>query len=559
MTFTSLFRSRISGRVVKDEAQRTVKYVEYTLSVQGYIQDNNGTGTTMDSWRKLLQQPAGQLEYSTKGFGTFAINTLGGKNDCKYGPWPTLLEFVPIGSEQAASITWEVVICIHECVDGATQPFLAFNFDINWDIDRDGFTRITYSGFAEIPVTRTSAGSVRVPDTADRWRENIAAAFPMNVACRRETQNWKLSKDRRRLDFTIVDIETESPLPLDVTQADVTENMESQSMEGQSTFQIWTLTLGGSLTLKRGAPKSQAFSAMQLIIRSRVTPLISKGFAVLATGLSLRDEIFGRTAGFTARFQVIGVLSGLSAHTRGAIGDFNAVLATMAWAGELWTPLPNLSYAAWQQSIRDGGPGHPRGFLQNRHIASNDAIIDLCNDDPIRVSGGRSAPSRRLPPGFVPVGSGISPPNSWLEYENGLEYEESGGNVQHTPIGPIQQTRRPPVSIDDVRPGMEPGPIVPRLRKVTQDLDPVREFTIRGSARRVGFRIAIPVVERLGGVPVREAARRVTERVVGNIAGLPIFELTWKIRYTPDQPARQVISTQPDAIKLREGNSRYSR
>lgn len=559
VTFSSLFRSKITGRPVPDTAGRTVKNVEYELVVEGCIQDDNGTDVTMDSWRNLLQQNGGQLEYMNKGAGDISINTPGGQRDVKYGPWPKLLYFQPVGASQAARVGWTCTFCIPQCPNGAGQRFVQFCFDIVWTIDVDGFTQVVYTGEVEIPATRLAAGDKTVPATIDDYREAIASAFPLLPAMQRESWEWHLSQDRRTYHFNIKDKETPVPYPLDVTTISAQEDLTATNEGESASFAVYDLSLRGDITLKRGADKRQILTVAQLIISSRIRPLLVKGFSVTPKSLSLGDNIFGRNGSFSASFRVIGDLR-IDALGQGKALNINQIARAMVAASELWTPIATTNYPAWQKSLSDS-PGHPRGFLKARHRRQDDAIIDLCNDDqPRRVSGGRANPRRNNVPPAVIFGENLHPGNSWIDYQITTEYSEDGGSIQHTPVGNVRELGPATRGVDAVKPGIEAGLIEAVNPKLRQTRDPDRSIVITGSAKRLGFRIPPPVLLQIGGVPVKEESRWESEKIVESVGGIPVWETRWRIRYTVNEAPKGDMKPQRDAIKLRRAeSSQYTR
>ncbi len=78
--FSPLFTTTLSGTVVKDNARRTTKYMEYTLTVDGYVTLDerlaNDINATMLLLRNQLTAQGGSLTYTGRGFD-LVINTGG--------------------------------------------------------------------------------------------------------------------------------------------------------------------------------------------------------------------------------------------------------------------------------------------------------------------------------------------------------------------------------------------------------------------------------------------------------------------------------------------------
>ncbi len=116
-TFSPLYESNISGRCVKDEAQRTVIYMEYTITVDGYVTMPAGapdTSATMNNMRQILSKQGGELRYIGRG-NDIEVNVPGGRTkDVKWGPIPEILEFQPLGGGRSAKVKWTVKVHIIE-------------------------------------------------------------------------------------------------------------------------------------------------------------------------------------------------------------------------------------------------------------------------------------------------------------------------------------------------------------------------------------------------------------------------------------------------------------
>lgn len=116
-TFSPLYETNVSGRCVKDDAQRTIMYMEYTISVDGYVTLPDGAADingVMNNLRTMLTAQGGELRYIGRG-NDIEVNVPGSKHrDVKWGPTPELLEFQPLGAGRSAKIKWIVKVQIVE-------------------------------------------------------------------------------------------------------------------------------------------------------------------------------------------------------------------------------------------------------------------------------------------------------------------------------------------------------------------------------------------------------------------------------------------------------------
>lgn len=558
------FKTRVSGKPEWDEARRTVTCVEWTIIIEGYIQSGSGTGSTLDDIRSRLMRPAAELHYDAKGFGTLTVNATGGTVwDVDYGPKPFLFEFTPMGPDNACHVLFQVKTKIAQCPDGVGSRFMAFNWEAVTVIDNNGRTSLNYTGYLEIPLTRPSVGSDRVTDHIDRYREEVYKVFPLLPGMERSNQEYRFSKDRRRVDFAFSDKEREYPLPTWIASAHIRQTITS-AMNSDKTkgFVTWRMNLSGTLVATKFQGKASCFLAFMLILRSRVESLLRGNMAVLADNISMDDDdIFGESVSFSVSVLVIFRNPSLNALSNTPLLPIDLFYSIAQKAG-MWTPVRETSYAEWQQSLKFGGPNSPRGWLDIKFNPQDDRIIDLCQHSHGGVSGGKTA--RRqfvapLPP--WPTPPNLTPGTSWLDWRNEVRYREIGTSVAHKPLAPVQTKQPPRKQPNAIGAGLEFGGAAAAAPDVIQQLAPKRIIEIAGGAIRIGFRAPPPdpPLIRLRQAPtIVEAGRKVAESIVGNIAGLPIWLTTWRIEYNvPDQPIGNVKQNPQPYVDPRQ-QSKYS-
>ena len=195
---------------VKDESGRTVLYHRHTLNVSATIADNDSTDGDMRLIRQRLGEQGAELIFINRGFGDdLIVNSPGGTvRDVKWGPIPEVISWKPIGSLRACEIEWRVTTCVPVCssTSGMYSGIITINYDMAWSISEKGYTTRTITGYLEIAMTRSGRSA---PDTADRYRDKITPTVPTRF---KRSQSWTLSKDKSRLDFSIVDKEVELSL-----------------------------------------------------------------------------------------------------------------------------------------------------------------------------------------------------------------------------------------------------------------------------------------------------------------------------------------------------------
>src|SRR5687768_13145838 len=138
------------------------------------------------------------------GFGNITVNGAGsGARDVMWGPIPQLLKFQHLGErafECTFTVSWSAPTCADAVYEG--QP-LEVAYRLEFEPDRSGYTTRRYVGFLRIPLTRQSASSRRLTDSADSWRERINPALLPGF--RRTYGPFVLNEAKTRLDWSIVD------------------------------------------------------------------------------------------------------------------------------------------------------------------------------------------------------------------------------------------------------------------------------------------------------------------------------------------------------------------
>lgn len=325
VTFSALYKTRIGGEAVRDEAGRTIKYMKYVIDVEGYVTKNAGDNSVDNTWvaiRELLDAQAGVLTYDRKGFGPLIVNAPGGAlRDVAWGPLPTTLDFQPLGASNSAIIHWVVVVCLPEytkavflqaaaglgspaggrpgsggggglfgtkpgraAVAGSTAgagaaaglaglpPVLQFNYEISIGYDEDGYCNLSLRGILEVPLTRATQMSRNVPYTVDDyrffWLDRVADSFNLtNFKVTKRTFN--ISRDRRTMDWEFV-AEEQAPmnLPPGATRARGTFSVRPQK-QGMGLVN-WICSLRCTYTIRKDQPRRLAWAAFISLLAYRM-------------------------------------------------------------------------------------------------------------------------------------------------------------------------------------------------------------------------------------------------------------------------------------------------
>lgn len=411
--FSPLFETEVSCAYVKDEAARTTKYIEYTISVDGYVTLAAGEAniqSTFATLERLLSAPGGALLYSGRSI-KIAVNTAGGDGDVAWGPIPEIIDITPMGGGLSAQIKWTIKARVPPRVPvRARQPVLQFNYETSVTYDEAGYSTMRISGTTEIPMTRTSVTDRAVTSTADDFRNRFPGELLATIDLtkfRVVSRDFKVSRDKRTLTF---DVQVEElpwmAMPPDTTIA-----------RGQFTFRPaksgmglanWLCTLSVTYTIPKELPRRIAWFAFLALLRLRMAqgplhgsvtepageqnPVVNLGINV---GVGVGIGLTGTT--LIARWRQMLLQQGQPGALRnvmlidlnGAEGvhlDSKTVTFSATWrlvtkfseillASGLWKKVPAQNENAWATSVRSIS-GH-QSWLRNRPDPSLDAIVDF--------------------------------------------------------------------------------------------------------------------------------------------------------------------------------------
>jgi hypothetical protein len=563
-------KTHISGRPVLDTAKRTIKYVRYELQTDGIVHSGgaagNATDADMTTLRHALTAPGGVLVYEDKGFGDLVVNrTDAPVRDVEWGPIPELLDYSPVGNNLGAKVTWRCSTCIPDQADSKYQRLpMEFWYDVSYDVDEDGYSVVSTNGQVVIPMTRKVVNDSKVVDTADRLREKIRYAEP--VGFKRMVQRWKLSADKRTLNFSITDTELPVALPPGCSRCDIRHSVGSEFMKSNNAFVNFRGRIGGQITMARGIPKAESLRKFMAILNKLIGKeqhpaigLIGGGAAhtalaeplkvvtthgkkgtLILTSFEIDNEVFGRSCNYNVTYEIQGC----------KLENFLPISGLFKSVGT--------DYKKMNEALADSS-GHVRGFAKLKHQSNLDRIIDLTlnignTDIVIGVTG--KTPGE--PTGGMQEAqftAGIDPDTSWLMFKNALKVLENTGRVHHVPIGKdIKEKPQPDPSVLEqingklttfvINAGKHIGSALPvgvpklALAAITKTASvmqnthpPIYKVLMVGVAKRLGYKITPPEVKTIGGVKPHMGERSVVLGETGSIGGIPIFQCVWQIEY----------------------------
>ncbi len=516
ITFNSKVRSKISGVPVWDEAERAILYWKHTLKITGYISpsdyfgDNNGTDRSYFMLLRLLSQPRQLLTITKRGFiPDFSIAGDSGLNaaniDVNYGPKPRVNDWSPIGNNEGCQFSWECDFHIPECSSGAysVQQAMEYNYEIDNAIDERGLTTRTISGHVTVPGFLVNGGIARDLETYK------AVIQPDPIPRFQRTQDWKISKDRMRMDFTITDKEigSKNAYPYNITSISCRTSLKADTGTG-TIFRYWIYSFSGRASQTMDSPRDWAYKKLLDILRGRLFFIRDRLFAPIPgqplaapvfqqVSWDSGEEIFGLEASLNVTYVIYLIIDGNPADALRRFGFFEET--TTSW--EDWSVSMNLD---------ENSAHRPRGFAGLYYNRDSDAIVDLCLPSNPKISSSMNQPQNNY------LASGPSDPGdetlngsgALIGFTNELELQTTSGKVITVPMTP----------------GMSQVPQTAR--------DDVHEVVMKGCALRINAAWPVPQLVTVGGKRVERVGQaKVTTRQVGIANGMPMMRVCWEIRY----------------------------
>lgn len=411
-----------------DASGRTITSCLFEMTLQWHIASVDGTDDEVQDMVYRLTRPAGILKYLGRGFGVGEEVNEGEVKDVNWGPKPGPVELYPIGNGLTLRARWSVSFEIPTCPDAIfRQAIREFGYALDFTTDRSGLTTRTYRAHVSIAVTRLSAESRVVPDSADRLREEIYPSLALGF--RREREQWSLSEDKSTGEMTVVDVQLPALAPPPgCVDAQVEHNYKlipNTLVKWQGTFSatyeiarspttandtvgaIQDFLLKVSLRLlevskmirgKGVTPVAPGGGAPPFLIEAGVLAGVDFGPLVAAVGGGVVPDA-GKPIGFKGIIPVSWDISEPNVYGK------RQVRITMTYSiagmgvseilekGGLWKPWGH-NYDLWQKSVPTLNRARGEALLVFR--PADETIIDLC----------RPAPGINIPWGFAGLATG---------------------------------------------------------------------------------------------------------------------------------------------------------
>ena len=277
--FSPLFETSVSGTPVLDRAERTVKYVDYVLTADGYVtlpEGHANIGQTMAVLRQLLSAQGGTLVYLGRGIN-LVVGPAEITKDVAWGPVPEVLEFQPLGGGKSAKIRWMVKTRITEVQAPTGNPLFAllqFNYETLVVYDEDGYSSLVVRGTMEIPMSRFPLQSSRtVARTVDSLRGQIETRVTNGLDLARfhvTRREFNISRDKRTMEWSIT-LEEKAYMDLPPYCTVARGNYSVRPASTGMGLVTWLCTLRATYTVRADMPRRMAWFAFLALLRIRMS------------------------------------------------------------------------------------------------------------------------------------------------------------------------------------------------------------------------------------------------------------------------------------------------
>lgn len=607
--FPSSITSRLISRSVATDSGRTVKRIDYTLSlefvlciddfvagnVNQYGTNNSAVigagailtsaGLTMDAvyqelTRRLLEKGK---SLNINGLGCGQISILPGysnglQTDINNGPTPTQLDITRFDAARSLHVVWSVNFSLSPCqnsqlIEGVKVS--EFDFSIHYTVDNSGM------------MVRNVYGSVELPNFNDRGRtkfnpentiqgktqtikEMIVKTFPIPAGFERR-MDFTTNPSRTKIQFSVTDTEIPSDNPYfpGTVRIDVSHTVNNlNAIAPTSTNQAvnYGINLSGSIEVAPGRNKFWGWNALVSILRNRLTTTDITYYQAFFT---ITDHIYQRRINFSIDYKSTFNPSEFFQNTQlfsGVRFDFSNITPTPGSPSGSGVP----NYLTWDKHNQDRqyylGPFGYDGKLIFKPGEENDKVVNLCDQSPPETPTGsnnkdideQSKKDRQSIP-QLPLGTNVTEASSYSHYRNTARITSNFNVVVHGIIGQsdsgVTKDAVNNAATDLPATYVHKGIVESNRPKTTANVQQVRGtgshyLILEGEASRVKYGIAIPKVQSIEGIegePQFLFEEINPSQQIGWTADcIPIYGATWKRVYClPQLGAKVQIAAVP--------------
>lgn len=257
---------------------KTSLFIEFVYAVPQSHTDVNGHTSAddyLDDIRDILNTPGLTLSFTYRGLGKNISVTA---PDAVYGPYPKVVNWLPLGSNQAVKVSWEVEFATLKCSITPTPEIANYKQyqivqlvdDMTLGFEEDGSATIQVNGTLEV-ATPTSLQQL----TPNKLKDFLKLYLPNQLTGFNRKIDVTLRKDKRTIDYRITynEIRSDNALfPYMVTQ-NVSHQISSSLLNSDpfsgAGFRTWVNDLNGTFQVRPGVWKGWAWIAFLNVMAQR--------------------------------------------------------------------------------------------------------------------------------------------------------------------------------------------------------------------------------------------------------------------------------------------------
>lgn len=568
-TFDSVRQVRCAARNIEAEDGVTIIGHERTYTIAGYLYDSTNAGGFAEYMFAELMQPRQTFVIQNAGISDITVSQF---VDIADGPKVLDLHLEPVGGSNCYLYTIVIRVTLPNTCGSSYYHYPPVNgnvralvYDVDWTINESQFQTRTISGYIELNNTRGANGVVS--RNANELRNQLWDLHPVLPRFKR-TQSYHESTDKRRLSFSIVDREIESPDAFPELAANISGRHRARWARGkEGAIQPNYVSLEVELS-PYAVDRILGFKYFLDVLFAKMNFARKNGATVFLDVLEIQDDLFSYNQSFQASFRLLGEIKTSDGET-GGIGP-----STILAAGPT-QPMPfGRDTTAWLRCNRalPGGNANLRDAGNQFGTASScTGVLDpLKRQDPYRDEVGYvNTDNRRTLQNEKPPSD-----KSYLKYENS-HTEESENPVMQLPYTQESQDDSASGGSSDpiVNPGSEnplgtPGSANQNTPEATSDSDPAdtlknkttynggravgtaheiqvsgikrKRYIMSGSAVRVGYPVPRPQIAKIGDQDAVEGRAVFSQKQLAYQFGQPVYGAAWQIEYLVENSPGQV-------------------
>lgn len=521
VTFPGDVKTEITSKHIKTGDGRGIKYVEHTLTVDGwlYAADLVTSAGTVDAAfefaKTVLSQSGGQLTIVNKGFGNHYINRDSSYDrDVKFGPHPEMLQWEVIGNV-TCKFVWQVTFTLPWRWNAATSPgILDLVWKVHYEYDAEGFCDRVISGEMEIAGSRSAPGSIYPLTTSFVEKyvfQNIVCSCPLGY--HRLGHSIDIDESKTKATFSVKD-EADRGLtyPPGISDMDIVHDISTQAGK-EMTISNWVWVISVTATADARYPTRYAYSACLDAHSQRFNYMLrriidTRSGAMVPTPLQFKisENVKKRQASLTAAW----LLTCTGSKEQGTFTPENLVLRT-----GIFQPF---SYSPRDHKIDADsplGPNRTGGYSQLYPDQNQNAIVEVSNSYPAVPDMGKAVAN--IPrPAVRDIDFEVQAPfGLYLDFRAEVHCKIKGNQwVTYPLVSPKGQ-----------------GAWATGRADLAQDIGSYNEYMVVGRIVRVGIPPQkVPTFDKIGRLSVKIPSGKEATVITRPFMTLPGY-LAWETRF----------------------------